>query len=136
MQVSLVFVQIPSWTEPLSEGKKNWEVNYIAPWDAASMKALVGRPYRAGRTRRVALAANLADAITAADSFAKQKLVPGNLGLGWVESAKQVKHYLTLKQTTPERCMATGTVHPTATGFPLQSFGHKHGSGVKSRCSR
>jgi hypothetical protein len=79
-------------TEPFSEGQKNWEVNYIAPWDAASMKALVGRPHRAGRTRRVALVANLADAVTAADSFAKQKLVPGNLGLGCVESAQQVQH--------------------------------------------
>ena len=48
------------------------------------MKALVGRPYRAGRTRRVALAVNLANAVTAADSFAKQKLVPGHLGLGLV----------------------------------------------------
>jgi hypothetical protein len=56
------------------------------------MKALVGRPHRAGRTRRVALAANLADAVTAADSFAKQKLVPGNLGLGWVESTQQIEH--------------------------------------------
>jgi hypothetical protein len=73
------------------DGKKNYEVNYIAPWDAASMKALVGRPHRAGRTRRVALAANLADAVTAADSFAKQKLVPGKLGLGYVELTREVE---------------------------------------------
>jgi len=88
MQVSSGTHRLLLKTEPVLEGQKSWEVNYIAPWDAASMKLLVGRPYRAGRTRRIGLSANLVDAINAADSFAKQKLAPGNLGLGYAKSGK------------------------------------------------
>jgi hypothetical protein len=48
------------------------------------MVAIIGRPISlAGRTRRVALAANLEDAIRAADTFAKQKLAPGQLTKGY-----------------------------------------------------
>jgi hypothetical protein len=48
------------------------------------MVAIIGRPISlAGRTRRVALAANLEDAIRAADTFAIQKLAPGQLAKGY-----------------------------------------------------
>lgn len=69
----------------LPDQSRTWEVNYIAAWDRKSMAAIIGRPISiAGRTRRIALAANLSDAINAADTFAKQKLAPGQLSKGCV----------------------------------------------------
>ena len=66
-----------------TEGKKMWEITFIAAWDKESMKQLFGRPGGiAGRTRRIAMAGNLPDAVSAAESFAKQKIAPGQLGLG------------------------------------------------------
>jgi hypothetical protein len=48
------------------------------------MKLILGKPIPlAGRSRRIALSATLPDAVAAADSFAKQKLAPGNMVLGY-----------------------------------------------------
>ncbi|CAG8714333.1 2485_t:CDS:2, partial [Acaulospora colombiana] len=63
-----------------TDGTQNWEVVYSSPWDIQTMKLILGKPIPfAGRSRRIALSATLADAVAAADSFAKQKLAPGNL---------------------------------------------------------
>lgn len=82
-----------------ANGKRIWEVNFIAAWDKESMKQLFGRPGGiAGRTRRIATAGTLPDAVSAAESFAKQKLAPGQLGLGLLRTAKWRQGPSTLPQ--------------------------------------
>ncbi|KAG8820411.1 hypothetical protein FRC17_010158 [Serendipita sp. 399] len=71
-----------------SDGTDIWEVNYAAPWDRKSMIQLFGRPGGiAGRTRKIAQTTNLEDAVSAAETFAKAKLAPGQLVKGLLRSA-------------------------------------------------
>ncbi|PVG01933.1 P-loop containing nucleoside triphosphate hydrolase protein [Serendipita vermifera] len=77
--------------EPLlgNDRTQSWEVVYSSPWDIHTMKMILGKPIPlAGRSRRIALSATLPDAVAAADSFAKQKLAPGNLVLGLMRNAQ------------------------------------------------